>query len=61
MVVATVERTIRPTDEAVSDVPCVDDDAFRVLPLGCVIVARTLYKYICTEVRCRGLIREHRR
>ena len=46
MVVAAVERTVRPTDESISDVLCVDDDAFGVLPLGCVVVARTVYKYM---------------
>ena len=46
MVVAAVERTMRPTDEDVSDGPCVDDDAFGVVPLGCFVVARTLYKYM---------------
>ena len=46
MVVATVERTVRPTDESISDIPCGDDDACGVLPLGCVVVARTVYKYM---------------
>ena len=46
MVVAAVERTMRLTYEGVSDGPCVDDDAFGVVPLGCFVVARTLYKYM---------------
>jgi len=46
VVVAAVERTMRPTDEDVSDGPCVDDDAFGVVPLGCFVVARILYKYM---------------
>ena len=46
MVVAAVERTVRPTDESISDIPCGNDGAFGVLPFGCVVVARKVYKYM---------------
>ena len=46
MVVAAVERTVRPTYESVSNVPCGRDDAFVILPLECVVVARKFYTYM---------------
>ena len=46
MIVAAVERTLRPTYESVSDVPCGGDDVFGILPLRCVVVTRKFYKYM---------------
>ena len=46
MIVAAVERTLRPTYESVSDVPYGGDDAFGILPLRCVVVARQFDKYM---------------
>ena len=43
MVVAVVERTMRPTYESLSNVPCGGGDAIGILPLGRVVAARKIY------------------